>query len=72
MSPKTTPLPSFLRLPQVRQITGLPRSSIYAKVAAGAFPSPVALGARSVAWVDSEINDWVASRIAARASGGGR
>lgn len=70
MAVRTTSLPTFLRLPQVRQITGLPRSSLYAKIATGAFPAPVSLGARSVAWIDSEVTDWVADRIAAR--GGAR
>jgi prophage regulatory protein len=30
------------------------------------FPRPVKIGLRSVAWVESEVDDWVKSRIAAR------
>lgn len=67
--PKSATHPTFLRLPQVRQITGLPRSSLYAKIATGAFPAPVSLGARSVAWIESEVTDWIAARIAAARGG---
>lgn len=54
---------SLIRLDQVRARTGLSRSSIYAKVSSGEFPKPIALGARSVAWVESEISAWIQARI---------
>ena len=38
----------ILRLPAVISITGLARSTIYAKIAEGQFPKPVNLSARSV------------------------
>lgn len=57
---------SIIRLPQVKNLTGLSRSSIYAAVKRGDFPSPVSLGARAVGWMSSEINSWLTSR--ARAS----
>jgi prophage regulatory protein len=60
---------SFLRMPQVREITGLPRSSIYAKIAIGEFPRPIGLGARAVAWISSEIDNWINARIAERNGG---
>jgi prophage regulatory protein len=53
----------FLRLPQVKQRTGLSRSSIYAKIPRGEFPSPVNLGGRAVAWIDDEINQWISDRV---------
>lgn len=59
----------FLRLPQVKQRTGLSRSSIYAKMQNGDFPSPVNLGGRSVAWIDHEVEDWIHARIAATRGG---
>jgi prophage regulatory protein len=55
--------PSFLRLPQVKERTGLSRSTIYARVALGEFPSPVNLGGRAVAWLDHEVDDWINDRI---------
>jgi prophage regulatory protein len=54
---------SLLRLPQVKERTGLSRSAIYARVAQGDFPEPVSLGPRSVAWIDSEISLWIQTRI---------
>lgn len=54
---------SLLRLDQVRARTGLSRSSVYAKVANGDFPKPVAIGSRAVAWVESEISAWIQARI---------
>lgn len=53
----------ILRLPTVKAITGLSRSTIYLRVAQGNFPKPVSLGSRAVGWVDSEIADWVTQRI---------
>lgn len=64
-----TPSRVLIRLPRVRKDTGLGRSSIYEGVAAGTFPKPVRIGARAVAWVESEVNEWVAQRIAARDAG---
>ncbi|MEN3813536.1 AlpA family phage regulatory protein, partial [Chromobacterium piscinae] len=32
----------------------------------GSFPAPVSLGGKSVAWLSSEIDSWMAGRIAAR------
>ncbi|MBX9960579.1 MAG: AlpA family transcriptional regulator [Burkholderiaceae bacterium] len=52
----------LLRLPAVMERTSLGRSSIYSKVQASEFPSPVRLSVRAVAWREEEIEDWVASR----------
>ena len=51
---------------QVQKLTGLSRSSIYAYIDKGLFPAQVKLGLRSVAWVESEIESWVDSKINAR------
>ena len=55
----------LLRLPQVKQRTGLSRSSIYAKIFHGEFPAPVSLGGRAVGWIDIEVADWIAERVRA-------
>jgi prophage regulatory protein len=54
---------SILRLPAVKTRTGLSRSTIYLRVAQGAFPRPVSLGGRAVGWVEEEIQSWLAERI---------
>ncbi len=53
----------ILRLPAVISITGLARSTIYAKIAEGQFPKPVNLSARSVGWLETDINNWLSERI---------
>ena len=55
---------SILRLPVVKSRTGLSRSSIYARVAEGNFPRPIALGGRAVGWIESEVQQWIEERIA--------
>lgn len=54
----------ILRLPAVKQRTGLSRSTIYLRIAQGTFPAPVSLGARAVGWVESDVDDWISRQIA--------
>ena len=54
----------LLRLPDVKRRTGLSRSTIYAYISAGEFPKGIRLGARCVAWAESEIDSWIACHIA--------
>ena len=56
---------TILRLPTVKARTGLSRSTIYLRVSEGTFPTSVSLGGRAVGWVEEEVNDWLAKRIAA-------
>lgn len=52
----------ILRRPDVETRTGLARSTIYDWMKRGAFPRPVALGARLVGWRESDIEKWLAAR----------
>ena len=55
----------LVRLPMVIQATGLGRSTIYRLVAAsGAFPRPVHLGPRAIAWRWSDFEQWSATHAA--------
>jgi len=56
----------FIRLTQVMEMTGLARSTIYKLIAAEQFPASVALGGKSVAWVLTEVEDWMLAKIAER------
>ncbi|HIF9464878.1 TPA: AlpA family phage regulatory protein [Photobacterium damselae] len=49
-------------------VTNLGRSSIYNYMAEGRFPKTVSLGGRAVAWVESEITDWMLERVSGRHS----
>lgn len=54
---------TILRLPRVKDRTGLSRSSIYLKISQGLFPKPISLGARAVGWVESDIDQWLSEQI---------
>jgi prophage regulatory protein len=57
---------TILRLPDVKTLTGLSRSTIYAAVKRGEFPIPISLGARAIGWLTSEVDDWISQRTIAR------
>jgi len=48
----------FLRLDQVKDISGLSRSTIYRFMGNGTFPKNVDLGPRLIAWRESDIKEW--------------
>lgn len=55
---------AILRLNDVRERTGLSRSSIYLRMAQDNFPKQITLGGgRAVGWVESEISDWISQQI---------
>ena len=55
--------PLLLRLPMVIRTTGLARSTIYKLISQNQFPVPIRLSKRAIAWRQSEIEGWVASRV---------
>ena len=58
----------IIRLKKVLSKTGQSRAGIYQAMADGNFPKPVKLSknSRSVGWIESEIDDFIDTRIAAR------
>lgn len=56
----------FLRLPIIKQRSGLSRSSIYSMMSDGTFPSSIPLSNRAVGWLSSEFDEWQNSKIKAR------
>lgn len=61
-------LRSFLRLKQVKAVTGMSRSWIYEAIRRGEFPAPITLGARAVAWDSVAVAGWQERRIQESAS----
>ncbi|HDP0319587.1 AlpA family transcriptional regulator [Salmonella enterica subsp. diarizonae] len=63
----TVTLPSqshrLLRLPQILDKTGLKRAQVYAYMKTGDFPKSVKIGPSSVAWLESEIDDWINEKL---------
>lgn len=60
----------IMRRPEVESITGLSRSSIYAKMENETFPKAIKLSGRSVGWLEHEIQEWLKNRISATRQGG--
>jgi len=54
----------FIRLPEVLRRTGLSRTALYEQVKCKAFPKPIQIAKRSVAWTDEDVNRWCNERIA--------
>ena len=50
---------ALLRLSTVQAITGLGRSSIYARIRAGSFVEPVRLGARCTRFRAGDVQAWL-------------
>jgi prophage regulatory protein len=63
----------MLRWPQVQEITGLSRSTIWRLEGRGAFPARRQLGGNSVAWRADEVEDWITQRpvVGGGETGGG-
>ena len=55
----------LIRIRSVTNLTGLSKSYIYDLCKKGLFPKSIQLvpGGTSVAWVESEIKEWIDSRI---------
>ena len=57
---------NILRFAQVREKTGLSRATVYRRIRAGTFPSPLDLGdhegSHQLGWFEGEIDEWVAAR----------
>ena len=59
---------NYIRIKTVSYITGLGKSSIYKFMGEGHFPQSTKLGSRVTVWQQSDIQDWIKSKIQARKS----
>ena len=50
------------RIKAVCDITGLPKSTVYAKMLNGEFPRPIKLGRRAVGWKSEELKAWISKQ----------
>ncbi|MFC0572663.1 helix-turn-helix transcriptional regulator [Paraburkholderia solisilvae] len=60
---------TILRRKQVEAVTGLSRSTIYARIRNKTFPPAIQLGPRSVGWRAGDIDAFLASPANYRAEG---
>lgn len=58
----------ILKINEVVQKCNLSKATIYKKIKEGSFPKQIKLSARSSGWLESEINDWIVSRVQSRDS----
>ena len=54
----------LIRRKEVQTKTGLGASSIYAMMKNGEFPQCLNLSERRVAWIESDVDQWINERIA--------
>ena len=56
----------FLRLPEIPRRVPYSEAHIWRLEKAGKFPRRVRIGANRIAWVESEVNNWVSSKLQER------
>ena len=61
---KQTENQRLIRRKEVQAKTGLCTSSIYALMKKGDFPQSLQISIRRVAWIESEVDQWISDRIA--------
>ena len=55
---------ALLKLPTVEALTGLSRSTIYARLSRNEFPQPIRLGARGTRFRAGDVQAWLAAQTA--------
>jgi prophage regulatory protein len=58
----------LLRIALVSKQTAMPKSSVYAAIAKGLFTSPIKIGERMSAWLQSEVTAIINARIAGKSN----
>lgn len=56
----------FISMKEVMHKTSLARSTIYKYLADGCFPKSASLGTSKVAWLESDIEEWMEEKLAQR------
>ncbi|EAA5763696.1 AlpA family transcriptional regulator [Salmonella enterica] len=57
---------TLIRLPEVQRRTGYSKAWIYRLISQNRFPSSVKIGSRAIAFVESEVDEWISQRIEER------
>ena len=63
---RQTTAPRFLRLPEVLNLVGVTRSTLYRWMEAGTFPKQISVGGNTVVWVESAVTAWMEDQMASR------
>ncbi|WP_297362372.1 AlpA family phage regulatory protein [Acidiferrobacter sp.] len=59
MNNEEYPLPTLIRLNEVKRRTGLSRSTIYKWMNENRFPAHKRVGQKAVAWLEQDITRWI-------------
>ncbi|WP_458251066.1 helix-turn-helix transcriptional regulator [Geobacter anodireducens] len=51
----------MIRLPEILNLTGVSRSTIWRWIKAGYFPRPVRMSPGTIGWKSTDVLDWLAS-----------
>ncbi len=54
---------SLIRLSEVQRRTGYSKAWIYRLMSNGKFPASVKIGSRAIAFIESEVDEWIDKRI---------
>ena len=63
---RQTTAPRFLHLPEVLNLVGVTRSTLYRWMDAGFFPRQISVGGNSFVWVESAVTAWMKGQMASR------
>jgi len=64
IAPPLAAVDPVLRWPEVAKLVPISRSHAHFLATQGQFPRPIKLGARASGWLQSEIRQWLADRVA--------
>lgn len=53
----------FIRMSELKDKVALSRSQIYRLIQQGEFPEPIKLGKKISVWTDSEVEEWMSSKL---------
>lgn len=53
----------FLRFPQIKQRTGLGKTTVYRAMSRDKFPKPLKLYKRVAVWLASDVDAWMQARV---------
>lgn len=57
---------TLIRLPEVQRRTGYSKAWIYRLISQNRFPLAIKIGSRAIAFVESEVDEWISQRIEER------
>ncbi|HSH85763.1 MAG TPA: AlpA family phage regulatory protein [Methylophilus sp.] len=60
---------NLIKLPGVKSMTGLSKSSIYTMMRKGLFPKSIVIADRAVAWIEAEIQEWIENKVSSSRRG---